>query len=439
MTITEKDCLAHFQKGKKALKTSFFSLKFSPDYTQAIDEFQLAAKGYLHLNLFKNSIESFLEASKCNKKITDYFSAGQNLLEISHIYFFNLSDLDSGLSYLQQSVKSLQMSGKFANSIKIITEIALKFMSNKELLSAEKILLLAYDECISNFQEKLVRISLEDVFNKLLDVECGLKKFIDAIKLTEKYVKNQIENNEEKYKINKNLMKLGILYIIINEDFKLDEIIGKMYQNNYEDTKEDASDLRKCANAVRESNKKEFNYCVSSAFTLFENNLLKGLMERYKKIEEENNKNNNNKDGNNNNNSGKRVINVNLEQGVIKEEFEKKDVFKVKEDKEENNNNNVNNNNNNINVSNNNVNVSNSNNIVVGKKNEDKEESEINTNVNNNNNNNNIEKNNDNNNNENNNNKENNNNNNNNENINNNENNNDNNNNDNNNNMNDLL
>jgi len=393
MTITEKDCLAHFQKGKKALKTSFFSLKFSPDYTQAIDEFQLAAKGYLHLNLFKNSIESFLEASKCNKKITDYFSAGQNLLEISHIYFFNLSDLDSGLSYLQQSVKSLQMSGKFANSIKIITEIALKFMSNKELLSAEKILLLAYDECISNFQEKLVRISLEDVFNKLLDVECGLKKFIDAIKLTEKYVKNQIENNEEKYKINKNLMKLGILYIIINEDFKLDEIIGKMYQNSYEDTKEDANDLRKVANAIKNSNKKDFNYCVSSAFTLFENNLLKGLMECYKKNEEENSKNpnfGNNVEGN------KRVINVNLEQGVIKEEFE--DKFRVKEDKEKENKNKINiiNNNNN---DNNNNNIIINNNVVGNKNKEEEDESEINTNVNKNNNNNNnnvIEKNNEN-------------------------------------------
>jgi len=393
MNISEKDCLTHFQKGKKALKTSFFSFKFSPDYTLAIEEFLQSAKGYLHLNKFQNSIESFLECSKCNKKITDYFSAGQNLLEISQIYFFNLSDIENGILYLKQAVKNFQMSGKFANSIKIIIEIALKFMSNKELKNAEKILLIAYDECISNSEEKLIRISFEDVFNKLLDVQCGLKKYVEAIKMTENYVKNQISNNEDKYKINKNLMKLGILRIIINEDFKLDEIIGKMYQNSYEDTKEDANDLRKVANAIKNSNKKDFNYCVSSAFTLFENNLLKGLMECYKKNEEENSKNpnfGNNVEGN------KRVINVNLEQGVIKEEFE--DKFRVKEDKEKENKNKINiiNNNNN---DNNNNNIIINNNVVGNKNKEEEDESEINTNVNKNNNNNNnnvIEKNNEN-------------------------------------------
>ena len=207
MNITEKDCLDHYNKAKKALKTSFFSLKFSPDYTEAIEQFTIAAKGYKHINKFQNSIESFEQASKCNKKITDYFSAGQNLLEICDIYFFNLSMFEKGIPYLKQAVVNYQMSGKFSNSIKIITDIALKFMSLNQLQEAEKILILAYDECLSHSEEKLVRITFEDVFHKLLDVQCGMKKYIEAIKMTEKYVDEQIKLGEDKYKINKNLMK----------------------------------------------------------------------------------------------------------------------------------------------------------------------------------------------------------------------------------------
>ena len=390
MNITEKDCLDHYNKAKKALKTSFFSLKFSPDYTEAIEQFTIAAKGYKHINKFQNSIESFEQASKCNKKITDYFSAGQNLLEICDIYFFNLSMFEKGISYLKQAVVNYQMSGKFSNSIKIITDIALKFMSLNQLQEAEKILILAYDECLSHSEEKLVRITFEDVFHKLLDVQCGMKKYIEAIKMTEKYVDEQIKLGEDKYKINKNLMKLAILRIIIDEDYKLDEIIGKMYQNNYEDTTEDAADLRKLNTAIKQSNKKDFTYCVSSAFTLFENNLLKGLQDVYKKYEEENK---NNPDINNVVINNKRVININPDQKVVKSELESNknnNVFNKEINLNSNNNINNNDNNNNNNNDNNNNNINENEINTNSESNNNNNESNNNNNELNNNNNNNI-------------------------------------------------
>ena len=89
------------------------------------------------------------------------------------------------------------MSGKFSNSIKIITDTALKFMSSNQLQPAEKILALAYEECMSHSEEKLVRITFEDVFHKLLDVQCGMKKYIEAIKMTEKYIDQQIKSGED--------------------------------------------------------------------------------------------------------------------------------------------------------------------------------------------------------------------------------------------------
>ena len=61
----------------------------------------------------------------------------------------------------------------------------------------------------------------------------------------------------------------------------------EMFNNRYEDTATDIADIRKCLEAIKNLNKKNFTYCISSAFTLFENNLLKGLQAVYKKKEEQ--------------------------------------------------------------------------------------------------------------------------------------------------------
>ncbi|MBQ4152613.1 MAG: TlyA family RNA methyltransferase, partial [Schwartzia sp.] len=51
-------------------------------------------------------------------------------------------------------------------------------------------------------------------------------------------------------------------------------------------TKEDVGDLRKLMNSIKNLNKKDFTFCVGSCYTLFENNMLRGLQELYKKKEE---------------------------------------------------------------------------------------------------------------------------------------------------------
>ena len=81
-------------------------------------------------------------------------------------------------------------------------------------------------------------------------------------------------------------MKLCILHIINKEDYLCEDIFMKMYNNKYEDTTTDIKDVEKCIDSIKKLDKKGFTYCISSAFTLFENNLLKGLQRVYKEKEE---------------------------------------------------------------------------------------------------------------------------------------------------------
>lgn len=286
--MDEKDCNKLYSKGVNKLKTSFFSFKFSPDYVGAVDDFTSAAKGYRKLGLAPKSIASYQKAIECNHNLNDYWAEGNCNVGIAEIYLFDLKNVDKGIQFLKKASYCYQVSGKFTYAIKSYVTMSEKFMENKEFETAEKILKESFDTCAGNTEDKLIGGTFEQIFNKLLDVECGMKKWEDAINLTQKYIDAQLKYPEkDNYRINKTYMKLCILRIINGEDYLCEDIFLKMFNSRYEDTSTDIGDIRKLMDSLKNLDKKNFTYCVSSAFTLFENNLLKGLQVLYKNKEEE--------------------------------------------------------------------------------------------------------------------------------------------------------
>ena len=306
--MNKQDCDKLYNKGMNKLKTSFFSFKFSPDYVGAVDDFDAAAKGYRKLGLSGQSITCFKKAIECNHHLNDYWAEGNCYVSIAEIYFFDLKTPDKGIEILKKASYAYQVSGKFTYAVKSYTVTAERFMENKEYETAEKILREAFDSCAQNTEDKLIGSTFENIYNKLLDVVCGLKKWIDAIEITQKYIDAQLKYPEkDNYRINKTYMKLCILRVINKEDYLCEDIFMKMINSRYEDTTTDISDIRKLIDSIKTLNKKNFTYCVSSAFTLFENNLLKGLQVLYKEKEEEA------KNGSNNTEEkeGENIINTN--------------------------------------------------------------------------------------------------------------------------------
>ena len=286
--MNQQDCNKLYNKGIGKLKTSFFSFKFSPDYVGAVDDFNAAAKGYRKLGLSAQSITCFKKAIECNHNLNDYWAEGNCYVSIAEIHFFDLKNTNDGLEALKKACYSYQVSGKFTYAVKSFITTAERFMENKDYETAEKILKEAFNVCTENTEDKLIGATFEQIYNKLLDVQCGLNKWEDAISLTQKYIDAQLKYPEkDKYRINKTYMKLCILRIINNEEYLCDDIFMKMFNSRYEDTTTDIGDIRKLMDSLKNLNKKDFTYCVSSAFTLFENNLLKGLQVLYKKKEED--------------------------------------------------------------------------------------------------------------------------------------------------------
>jgi len=267
-----------YKKGHDSLKTSFFSFKFSPDYLSAVGYFTDAGKGYKKLKLFNESIRAFNEAIKCNKELHESWAQGQNYKEIAEIYLYDLNNFEEGWKNLQNSCLSLKIAGKFTSGVKVYQDFAEKSIELQKHDQALIFLKQAIDDCFEHTHDELVRISLEEVFNKLIDVYSYLKKYEDAIILTEKYIKIQKSiKNEPKHKISKNYLKLGMLRIIIDEIYMAESIVDDMFSVYDSSCAEDIEDLKKLIKSFKELNKKDFNYLIVYAFSLFSNNLLKAL------------------------------------------------------------------------------------------------------------------------------------------------------------------
>ena len=337
MNITEKDAEEKFKEGQKAITKSFFKFKFSADYLEGSEKFREAGKLYRKLKNYPKSIESFNQAIICNKKLNDYYQSGNCYLEISEIYFFELNNEKNGIKKFKNASIQYKIGGKNQQSIKLYIDISDKFLNEKKFDISEKILTICLKECEDSADNQLIRIAGESVFTKFIDVLCASKKYSQAIGITENYIKSQLKyEKKDMYKINQMYVKLAILRILNGEDYLVDEIIGRMHQLNYSDTMEDVSDLRKLMDSIKNLNKKNFNFCITATYSLFENNLLKGLQELYKKKEEEFSKNN---EENKNNN-------VNIEKKEEKKNEDNNNEINTDSKKEENNdnNNNINNN-----------------------------------------------------------------------------------------------
>ena len=286
--MNQQDCDKLYNKGMGKLKTSFFSFKFSPDYVGAVDDFNAAAKGFRKLGQSGKSITCYKKAIECNRHMNDYWAEGNCYVSIAEIYFFDLKTPDQGIEALNKASYAFQVSGKFTYAVKSFVTTAERFMENKDFETAKKILNEAFNVCAGNTEDKLIGSTFEQIYNKLLDVLCGMEKWEEAIEITQKYIDGQLKYPEkDNYRINKTYMKLCILRVITKEEFLCEDIFMKMFNSRYEDTATDIGDIRKLMDAIKDLNKKNFTYCVSSAFTLFENNLLKGLQVLYKKKEEE--------------------------------------------------------------------------------------------------------------------------------------------------------
>jgi tetratricopeptide (TPR) repeat protein len=334
-----------YKEGQKDLKTSFFSFKFKPDYLSAVGNFTDAAKGFRSAKKFKEALESFEQAIFCNRKLHESWAEGQNLLAMAEICFYDLKDFNTGINHLCNAVYAIKLAGKVNSAIRIYLDQAQKMLENENYKNSVSVLEKAYEDCLNGLEDELVRITLEETVNKLLNAYCLIENYQSAIEMLEKYIKILINYKETKSTISKYYLKLAMLRIITEEIYMAERIEDDMMCSYDRSCGDDIEDLKGLVKSFKDGNKQKFGYLVTYAFSLFENNLLKALRKSFEKVEREQIVENNN----NNNNRNNRNININNnvdESGNLDETNDKSEVSEnvgnVEEENQRNNTNNTN-------------------------------------------------------------------------------------------------
>lgn len=294
MNSKEKSTIdAMFKEAQSDLKTSFFSLKFSPDYLSAVQNFTDAGKGYRKLGLYKQSLIAFEEAIKCNKKLLESWAEGQNNLQMAEIYFENLEDFENGLKHLKNASFAIKITGKLSMSIKIYIDLANKLQERKLFTNALKLLKIAYEDCKEFTHDDLMRISMEEIFSKILDILCGQENFAEAAEIINDFIKIQKNfKDEKKYKISKNYLYLGLIRLIMSEGYLIESIVDEMFSHYDNSCSDDIDDLRSASKAFEEIDKNKISNLIKYSFSLFPNNLLKAFKKAFDKKELAGNNNN---------------------------------------------------------------------------------------------------------------------------------------------------
>ncbi len=281
--LSFQECEKIFKKGESSLKTSFFSLKFSPDYISATSYFQEAAKGFLELKYFDKSIEAYVRAIECNKKQHDSWSEAQNYEEIAKILLFEKDDFTNGLKFLKQASYSYQVAGKSLVAPRLFMELATKLREKEKIKNATMLLQEAFNESYDSAHDELIRIMLEDIYLKLLDLYCLNEQYTLACEVAEKIVKVQIDYKDKKNKITKNYSRIVMLRIIMNEEYLCQGIIDKMYACYDSSCADDIEDIKTLLQSYQTCNKQKFNSTITYSFELYETNLLKKLKAAFDK------------------------------------------------------------------------------------------------------------------------------------------------------------
>lgn len=284
MNKLSSECDKIFKKAESSLKTSFFSLKFSPDYVSATTYFQEAGKGYLELKNYDKSIVAFLRAAECDKKVHDTWAEATNYEEIAKIYLLEKDDFTNGLKYLKQCSYCYQVAGKAICAPRLYLDLSCKLKEKEKIKNSILLLQEAFNEGYDTSHDDLARIMLEEIHVKLLDLFCMNEQYVLACDITEKMIKMQTDMKiERKNKITKNYSRIVMLRIIMNEEYLCEGIIEKMYSVYDSSCGDDIEDIKILFQYYNACNKQKFNSTITYSFELYENNLLKRLKSAFDK------------------------------------------------------------------------------------------------------------------------------------------------------------
>lgn len=292
-----REARQHLREGYQLLKPSYCSFRFKPNYLEALECFNQAARDFKRIGLPEEQIVALEESAKCNKILAIYISEAANykelcLLELQLLFSpekkekeaFNFVKLKQ---FLSNSSFAYIKAGQFRDSAQVYNIIIDQLKEHKEYMLAEELLETAFDENIIHYDDELVRISIDELIMKLLDVYCEIGNFKDAKLKFVQYLEEQLKYKKDindNSKIMTSYIKLAVIRIINDELYMLRKIIDDMYKIYDSTCTDEIRDVQRLEKAFKEKDKKSFHFMMENVIFLYPTGMLKALRNKFKEV-----------------------------------------------------------------------------------------------------------------------------------------------------------
>lgn len=275
----------------------FLYLCFKPNYQEAHDHFQAAAQLFKKYGYKEQQIEALEEKAKCSHELRIY---EQEIFDYKQIADIRLSFLQSNLedykviydnrkliNDLLCTSNAYKLTNHYAECITLFLSFAEALVELKYFEFAYELINTCYEANKGYSEEKVLMIEMNKLMAMLIDLCCYLDRIPTAIETLTEFIKIQrksrvlYDDSNAKSKISRNYIYLGMLRIINDEIFLIEDITQHMFEIYDNTCKGDINDLKQLTKAFKEKSYKDFSFCMKYSFILFPNNLLKKLKKKY--------------------------------------------------------------------------------------------------------------------------------------------------------------
>ena len=292
-----REARQHLRDGYQLLKPSFCSFRFKPDYLEALECFTQASNDFKRIGLPEEQIVALEECAKCNKILSIYIAEAENYKELCQVELQLLFSpekkerdafsVDKLKQYLSNSSFAYIKAGCFRDSAQIYNTIIDQLKNKREYMLAEEILSMAFDENIIHYDDELVRISIDELIMKLIDVYCEIGNFKDAKIKFLQYIEEQLKYKSDindNSRIMTSYIKLAVIRIINDELYMIKKIIDDMYKIYDSTCSDEIRDVQRLEKAFQEKDKNSFHFIMENVIFLYPTGVLKALRNKFKEV-----------------------------------------------------------------------------------------------------------------------------------------------------------
>lgn len=165
MAASASEARQHVEAAEKALKPSWTSLKFSPDFLTASLEYSQAATKFRAAGQLQDAVNAWSKAAETKESQNDIFGAGRAYESAAAICDGKgPGGPDAAAVYWQKAIRCFRLTGKADIAAKLILKLAALGEQKGDLAATAK----AYEDAIEVFKDDEKDYNLGDVYKQYI-------------------------------------------------------------------------------------------------------------------------------------------------------------------------------------------------------------------------------------------------------------------------------